>query len=127
MPRQLTTRSRFLVGALALTLAVAPSATCLAAVSQIPDTHRQACCAAMEGDCGSATTLQHDCCAAQNPQFAGLAPAPATRLLAPPAALISLLLTLESSGLPTRRSPIDADVSVPSSAPIYLLASVFRI
>ena len=124
MTRQLMNRSRYLAGALALTLAVVSSATCLAAASQMPDAEQHACCAAM--GCGSAATVNEDCCAAEQPGLTGLAPITSIALAAPVPASDVLLSPPPAVPLLTSAA-FDPDLLHPVSPPPYLLDSVFRI
>jgi hypothetical protein len=121
------TRSvRFLAGALALALAVVPSATCLTAAEMTPV--QKACCAAMNGDCGG-MAVGKGCCPSDNPNVASLlSTTPLSQLAAP---------TLLPVGLPATQPALphlirllhmlDSGAAKASSLPTYLLVSVFRI
>jgi hypothetical protein len=126
MARQLTNRSRHLAGALAVMLAIVSSATCLAAASQMPDAGRHACCAAMGDDCGSAATVDEDCCAGEQSGLTTLAPAASFELVAP-IATSEVLLSSPPVVRQFTSAAFDPDASQPVSPPTYLLDSVFRI
>ena len=114
-----------MAGAVALTLGLVSSATCLAGSIDV-QTPQHACCPAMAGDCGSAGTLTEDCCAAQQPGLTGFAPGAPFALAAPVA--ISAVLLAPPTSLPPLTSPgFDPDASNPISPPTYLLDSVFLI
>ena len=121
MARPLMNRSRYLAGALALTLALVSSATCLAAVIQMPDGQHHACCAAMADDCGSAATVNADCCADET---AALAPAVPFTVVP---AVISTALWPPSAVPPLTSAAFDSEAVHPIGPPAYLLDSVFRI
>src|SRR5439155_7729242 len=88
MTREVTRGSRLLAGALALVLAFVSSAICFAATLQMQP---QGMCSAMSHDGGSESATTQDCCAAQNPEFAGLAPAASFGLVAAPALAVSAM------------------------------------
>ena len=121
-----TRPSRLLSGVLALVLASLSSAICFAATWQMEA--QQEICSAMSHEAGSGSATAQDCCAAQNPEFAGLAPAASAGLIAAPILAISALppappVLIASPAL----AAFDSGVPKPSSPPTYLLVSSFRI
>jgi hypothetical protein len=121
-----TRPSRLLSGFLALALASLSSAICFAATSQMQA--QQEICSAMSHETGSGSATAQDCCAAQNPEFAGLAPAASVRLIAAPALAIGVMppappILIAPPGL----IAFDSGVPKASSPPTYLLVSSFRI
>ena len=116
--------SRVTACGVALAIACVSAATCLAAVMQMPDMQRHACCAGMAEDCGhdgGTMAVQEDCCAVQNADVARLGSA----------GLITLPVV---AGIrmpePVRLAP-DAvpafDPPKASRTPTYLIVSSFRI
>ena len=127
MAGQVTRGSRFLAAALAFALAVVSSATCFAAVVQMPDPQQHACCAGMNQECGDSMAVQKDCCAVQSADIARLASA--AQFIAVPALVVigshvaqPALVASVSLG-----AAFDPGAPKPSSSPTYLLVSVFRI
>jgi hypothetical protein len=128
MPQQLTGGSRFLASALALALAFASSATCVAAVLQMAERQQQhACCHGVHRDCGDAIAAQKDCCAVQSADLAR--GASATQSVAAPALVVvhSLVGNTPSLTSPPVVTAFDPGVPRPSSSPTYLLVSAFRL
>ena len=121
MIHQLTGGSRCRAGALALALAVVSSVSCLAAMPRESGKGHHACCAAMAEGCGSAATVNTDCCEAE---VLGLAPA-APFTLAPLA--VGVLLWSPSAVPRLTSAASNPDLSNPIGPPTYLLDSVFRI
>lgn len=124
MVRSIRRSTRFLPGALALALAVVPSATCLTAAEMTPV--QKACCAAMNGDCG-AMAVEKGCCPSDSPNVASLLSSTSPSQLAPPA-LVPVSLPATQPDLPNLfRTLFDSGAAKSSSPPTYLLVSLFRI
>jgi hypothetical protein len=128
MNQRLTRGSRLLASVIAMALAFVSSATCLAAVMQMPEKSQHACCKGMKQDCGSgdSMTVQKDCCVVQSADVAGLTTT--AQAITASASAISTLVVFEP--LPAQASPgaaLDPDIPRPSSSPTYLLVSVFRL
>ena len=127
MDRQLTRGSRLLAGVIAMALASVPTATCLAAVTQMTETSHHACSDGMRQAGGSAnsTALEKDCCFVHSAELARLTTAQAVAASAP---VLGTPIVVEPP--PTYHSPgaaLDPGVPKPSSSPTYLLVSVFRL
>lgn len=120
MARQLTRASRFMAGGLALTVALVSPAICFAATLQMEDTQQHASCASMGHESGSPKTTQLDCCMAQSPQFAGLAPDTGAPVVAQPV-VMSFVHAAPQSLVPAllALSALDPEVPKPSSTPTY--------
>ena len=128
MTRAATRRpSRLLAGGLAFTLSILSSVICFAATVQMEDPQQHASCA-MGHESGSPETTKLDCCIAQSPQFAGVAPDTAAVPVASAAIVSPVDAPPESFVMAVPALPaFDPDVSKPSSTPTYLLVSVFRL
>ena len=116
--------SRVVVCAVALAIAFASAATCLAAVMQMPDMQQHACCASMGQDCGhdgGTTAVQEDCCAVQNADVARLGSAGLVTL----PVVASILLPEPMRAAPDAVTAFDPPKA--SSTPTYLIVSSFRI
>jgi hypothetical protein len=119
--------SPLLAGGMAFTLSILSSAICLAATLQMEDRQQHASCA-MGHESGTPETTQLNCCIAQSPQFAGVAPDTAALLVASVAVVSPVDATPESFVMALPALPaFDPDVSKPSRTPTYLLVSVFRL
>ena len=116
---------RALSGALALALALVSVATCFAGTLQLTEQSHHASCHGVQRAEGAASSIgalapPRDCCAVQHAVM-GLggaldaleAPLSTTALVVPPS--------------PLRTPAIDSRAPISSSAPTYLLISVFRI
>jgi hypothetical protein len=127
MNQRLTRGSRLLASVIAMALAFVSTATCLAAVMQMPEISHHACSEGMKPDSGSADfmTVQQDCCVVQSADVARLKTAEA---VSASASALSTPFVFEP--LPVYRSPaaaLDPGIPKPSSSPTYLLVSVFRL
>ena len=125
--RKVTRSSRFVAGALALTLALVSSAICVVATLQIEDTQQHASCR-MSHESGSQETTRLDCCIAQSAQFAWVAPETGVPVVAQPV-LVSLVGATPDSlilAIPPLTA-FDSDVPKPPVTPTYLPLSVFRL
>lgn len=118
--------SRFVAGGLAFTLSIVSSAICFAAVLQMEEAQQHESCP-MGHESDAPETAKLDCCIAQSPQFAGVAPASALLLAQP--AVISLIDTTPESLVPVSSAlpAFDPDVPKLSRTPTYLFVSSFRI
>jgi hypothetical protein len=126
MSRGLTRANRRLTWALALALALVPSATCLMGAEMTEAD--KACCAAMNHDCGE-MSVQLDCCAATAPGQAGLASpgSPIPHLVPPALIVVSIITAPEPAAAVPESSVFDTGAPKPSSRPTYLFVSVFRL
>jgi hypothetical protein len=127
MTQRFTRGSRLLASVIAMALAFVSTATCLAAVMQMPEGSHHACSEGMKQESGSAnsTTVQKDCCFVQSAEFARLTTAQAVT-----ASASALSTPFVFEPLPVYRSPaaaLDPGIPKPSSSPTYLLVSVFRL
>lgn len=116
--------SRFLVGALALAVAFVSSATCFAAVMQMRDAQKHACCAGMKQKCADAMAMQQDCCAVQSADLVTAVRAAQASVV--PTDTGSIVIAREALA-PEPAVTVDPDVPIPPSHPTYLLVSVFRL
>ena len=127
MKYRLTRASRLLASVIAIALAFVSTATCLAAVMQMPERSHHACHEGMKQDSGGADsmTMQQDCCLVQSADVARLTTAQAVT-----ASASALTTPIACEPLPVYRSPaaaLDPGVPKPSRSPTYLLVSVFRL
>ena len=118
--------SRLVASLIAMALAFASSATCLAAVLERPQQAHPACYEGMKQDWGSAesTAMQKDCCAVQSADVARLTTT--AQAVTASATALSTLCVFE----PLQSSPgaaLDPGIPKSSTAPTYLLVSVFRL
>jgi hypothetical protein len=115
---------RFLTWALALALAFVSSLTCFVGLATAAE-QQDACCVAMNHDCGAVGTAQN-CCVIQSPNWPGIL----SRVLvsAPPVPALVVRdatpIDLGYSASVTVRFHIRAPAS---SKPTYLFDSVFRL
>jgi hypothetical protein len=126
MTQRLTRGSRLLASVIALALAFASTATCLAAVMQMPEKSQHACCHGQ--DCGSGDSMAplNDCCSVPNADVARLT----TPGQAVAAQALAVTMPFVFEPLPVQDSPgaaLEPGVPKPSSSPTYLLVSVFRL
>jgi hypothetical protein len=126
MVRRIHRMKRSLACGLALAFAVVFAATCL--VGNELTAAQQACCVAMNHDCGAMADKQ-DCCSTETPSVAGFSASPIFQLAAPAILAVNIAL---NDGLPPITSlytPVGIHPGPPklSSSPTYLFVSVFRI
>jgi hypothetical protein len=128
MKQRLTRGSRLLASVIALALAFVSTATCLAAVMQMPEMAQHASCHGMKPDAGNAklNAAPKDCCAVRNAEVARLTSSDPVVT----AAALVLVTPLAFEPLPVQDAPgaaLDPGIPKPSSSPTYLLVSVFRL
>ena len=127
MTQRLTCGSRLLASVVAIALAFASTATCLAAVMQTPETSHHACEGMKQDSAGAGSmAVQKDCCVVQSAEFARLSKT-AQAVVAPASSLILPLVLDPLWAHGTRAAALDPGIPKPSSSPTYLLVSVFRL
>jgi hypothetical protein len=124
MVRSLTRTGRWATWALALALAVLPSATCLMGAEMTEA--QKTCCAAMNHDCGE-MAVQQDCCSATAPGLVVAAGSPVSHLTPPALVVVNIITAPEPVASFLESSAFDAGAPQPSSRPTYLLVSAFRL
>lgn len=128
MNQRLNGGSRFLVCVVATAMAFASTATCLAAVMQMPEMAQHASCHGMKTDSDSTKFMAapQDCCAVPNAEVARLAAT--DPIVAAPTVALSTPSVIEPSPVrDTLGAALDPGIPKPSSSPTYLLVSVFRL
>ena len=126
MVRRRSRNGRWATWALALSLALVPSATCLTAAEMTEA--QKACCAAMHHDC-EGMSVEQDCCVASAPNPIGLSAStsPSAHLAFPPLVVVNTIAEPEPERSDVESSVFDVGAPKYSSRPTYLIVSVFRL
>jgi hypothetical protein len=126
MVRRGSRNGRWATWALALALALVPSATCLTAAEMTEA--QKACCAAMNHDCDG-MSVEQDCCVATAPNPLGVSASVSagSHLAFPPLVVVNTIAEPEPERSDFESSVFDVGAPKYSSRPTYLIVSVFRL